>query len=1024
MSYCSLHVHTDSSILDGYQTIQELVGRAKELGYPAVGLSDHGTMRGAVKFYKECKAAGVKPIVGCEFYFCPDVTIKSKNYHLLLFAMNNTGYMNMKLLDSFAYREENFHNRPRIDEDILRKHSEGIVCLTACMASIVNTEVGEEWLLKFKDIFGDRLFAEIQPLNLEKQQVYNSKVVELARKHGIPLVVTTDAHYARKEDEKYHQAWTMIHGFRYDDYENYLWSEEEIRSTSWIPKDTIEEAIENTQRIADMCNVTIEVEGNHFPKYPVDNAVEKVKEICRENFRELVPPGKYKEYGERFNDELRVLEKLDYLNYMLIVWDFLDWCREHKIPTGYGRGSASGSLVGYLMRLHKIDPIKHGTEFFRFANEFRSSLPDVDTDVSRRHRGEIIEYVKKRYGTVTKVQTLGYTKDPDKDGIGKAAVLKAVQSLGEFEKESTGEKEAFIWTRKKAMVITKNLQDSLEEILTIPSEFTQEQREELLDIATHFLGRVVMTGCHASAVVVTPDAIENYCPVEGAKVRDASTGETAYTPMAGYEYHTVEEMGLMKLDILGLNTLDVIDDAVKYIKELQGIDVDIDKITFDDPNVFAEYAAGETTGFFQMESAGMRKLAKDIKVSSFDDIAALVALFRPGPLGSGMTQQYIDGKNNGFDEYPNESMRKYTSNTYGVLVYQEQVIKISIDMCGWDLGQADLLRKIIGRKEVTKIDAIVKEFIGDAVKNGESPEVAAKVAEQVKSAGRYIFNLGHSVSYSAVSYITAYLKTYYPREYLCATLNSKSKQEDCIPYINELKRLKIPLYPPDLSIGNRRWALESDGIRVGLEYISGVGKNLKTEHVDTFESVVETNTKTCVIPCIKAGALDYLGESRASLLAKFATTQGSLKRVQQCQEKIQQYTGDPKKLKNLQQWQEKLKDAQEIQQVTPEKYDVTAGECEVLSFSFHEIPKVKTGVVDTIAVITDKNGNEMAFVTFKTKYGSSRCTVFSDGWTKVKTLVERMKPYKFVVNDKGILEELQVDGKVIKVNERRYKKNF
>lgn len=1022
MSYISLHVHSENSILDGYQTIQELVGRAKELGYPAVGLSDHGTMRGVVKFYKECKAAGVKPIVGCEFYFCPDVTIKSKNYHLLLFAMDNVGYMNLKLLDSFAYREENFHNRPRIDEDILRKHSDGIVCLTACMASIVNTEVGEEWLLKFKDIFGDRLFAEIQPLNLEKQQVYNSKVVELARKHGVPLVVTTDAHYARKEDEKYHQAWTMIHGFRYDDYENYLWSEEEIRSTSWIPKDTIEEAIENTQRIADMCNVTIEVEGNHFPKYPVDNAVEKVKEICRENFRELVPHGKYKEYGERFNDELRVLEKLDYLNYMLIVWDFLEWCRERKIPTGYGRGSASGSLVGYLMRLHKIDPIKHGTEFFRFANEFRSSLPDVDTDVSRRHRGEIIEYVKKRYGTVTKVQTLGYTKDPDKDGIGKAAVLKAVQSLGEFEKESTGEKEAFIWTRKKAMVITKNLQDSLDEILTIPSEFTQEQREELLDIATHFLGRVVMTGCHASAVVVTPDTIENYCPVEGAKVRDASTGETAYTPMAGYEYHTVEEMGLMKLDILGLNTLDIIDDAVKYIKEFQGIDVDIDKITFDDPKVFAEYAKGETTGFFQMESAGMRKLAKDIKVSSFDDIAALVALFRPGPLGSGMTQQYIDGKNNGFDEYPNEAMRKYTSNTYGVLVYQEQVMRVSMAMCGWDLGQADNLRKIIGRKEVTKIDAIVKEFIGDAVKNGENPEVAAKVAEQVKSAGRYIFNLGHSVSYSAVSYITAYLKTYYPREYLCATLNSKSKQEDCIPYINELKRLKIPLYPPDLSIGNRRWTLESDGIRVGLEYISGVGKNLKTEHVDTFESVVESNTKTCVIPCIKAGALDYLGLSRAVMLAKFAGTQESLKRVQQCQEKIQQYTGDPKKLKNLQQWQEKLKDAQEIQQVTPEKYDVTAGECEVLSFSFHEIPKVKTGVVTNVFKKNDKNSREMAWITFSTDYGEFRCTVFADGWERVGTHVKQGESYKFVVNDKGILEELQVDGKVIKVNERRYKR--
>ena len=362
--------------MDGYQTEEELVKTVKSLGQNACAISDHGSMRGVVKFYKECKANDIKPLIGCEFYFSPDVTIKDKRYHLLLIAMNNTGYHNLKLLDTIAYQEDHYYIRPRIDEDDLRAHSEGLVCLTACMASIVNTEAGEEWLLKFKDIFGERLFAEIQPLTLEKQQIYNSKVVELARKHGVPLVVTTDAHYSRPEDEKYHQLWTMIHGFRYDDQQNYLWSEEEIRSTKWIPADTIEEAVENTQRIADMCNVTIETEGNHFPKYPTENATELVKKICRDNWRELVPHGKYQEYGERFNYEIRVLEKLDYLNYMLIVWDFLNYCKDHEIPTGYGRGSASGCLVGYLMRLHKIDPIKYGTEFFRFANEMRVSVPD------------------------------------------------------------------------------------------------------------------------------------------------------------------------------------------------------------------------------------------------------------------------------------------------------------------------------------------------------------------------------------------------------------------------------------------------------------------------------------------------------------------------------------------------------------------------------------------------------------------------------------------------------------------------
>lgn len=1019
MGYVSLHNHTSTgSILDGYQTEEELVKTVKSLGQTAVSISDHGSMRAVVKFYKECKANDIKPIIGCEFYFCPDVTIKDKRYHLLLLAMNNTGYHNLKLLDTIAYQEDHYHIRPRIDENDLRAHSEGLVCLTACMASIVNTEVGEEWLLKFKDIFGDRLFAEIQPLNIEKQQVYNSKVVELARKHGVPLVVTTDAHYSIPEDEKYHQYWTMIHRFRYDDHENYLWSEEEIRNTHLIPADTIDEAISNTQRIADMCNVTIETEGNHFPKYPTDNAVELVKTICRNNWKQMVPQGKYKEYGERFNEELRVLEKLDYLNYMLIIWDMLDYCKKQKIPTGYGRGSASSSLVGYLLGLHKIDPIKYRTEFFRFANEMRQTVPDVDSDVSRRHRGEVIEYVKGKYGTVSKVATLGYTKNPEKNDTGKAAVLKAVQALGNIEVAESGAKEPTIWTHKRALAITKQLVDSIDEILELPTDLTREQVVLLHDVATHFLGRVVQIGCHASAVLVTPDSIENYCPVEGAKSRDSSTGELAYTRMAGYEYHTVEEMGLMKLDILGLNTLDIIDDAVKYIKEVQGIDVDIDKISFDDPKVFAEYANGQTTGFFQMESRGMRKLAQDMHVSSFEDIAALVALFRPGPLDSGMTQQYVDGKNGETIEYPNEAMRKNTSNTFGVIVYQEQLMRISMDMCGWDLGQADLLRKIVGRKEVTKIAEITQEFISDAVKHGETQEVAEKVAEQVKAAGRYIFNRSHAVSYSAVSYITAYLKTYYPKEYMCAILNSKDKQEDIVPYIAELKRLKIPVLPPDLSMGNRKWTIEGNAIRVGLEYIKGVGKNLNTDSTETFESVVSTNTKTCVIPCIKAGALDYLGESRASLLAKFATTQDSLKRVQQCQEKIQQYSGDPKKQKLLLQWQEKLKAAQEITLVTPEKYDEAAGEFEVLSFSFHELSKVKTGEVTNVFTKNDKNGREMAWVTMSTPYGDFRCTVFADGWQKVSKVAVG-ETYKFVVNDKGILEELQMDGKVIKVNERR-----
>lgn len=338
-----------------------------------------------------------------------------------------------------------------------------------------------------------------------------------------------------------------------------------------------------------------------------------------------------------------------------------------------------------------------------------------------------------------------------------------------------------------------------------------------------------------------------------------------------------------------------------------------------------------------------------------------------------------------------------------------------------------MLRKIIGRKEVTQIEKITQEFISDAIANGETPEVARKVAEQVKSAGKYIFNYSHSVSYGLLSYVTGYLKVHYTKEFLCATLNCKSSQELSLPYIQELKRLKIPVLPPDLSKGNREWTIEGNGIRMGLSYLKGVGKVLCTDHTETFESVVSSNSKTVVIPLIKSGALDYLGESRAALLAKFATTQDTLKRIAQCEERIEYYTGIPNKVKLLEQWKEKLSLAQEIQEVTPEKYDTVAGECEVMSFSFSEIPKVKTGVVTRLAKINDKRGREMAFAEFETSYGTFKATIFADGWEKVQDTLTQGNTYKFVVNDKGILEELQVDDKVIKVNKnnfKNFKKNY
>lgn len=989
--YISLHNHSDGSLMDGYQTCKEMVTRAKELGYSALSLTDHGTMRNIIRFYKECKAQDIKPIVGCEFYFTPDITIRDRafTHHLVLMAMNEEGYMNLKKLDSRAYREEAFYFKPRIDYDDLKEYNAGIICLTACMASIINTDAGEEWFQKYKEIFGDRFYAEIQPLDIAEQQCYNNKVIDLARKYDVPLVVTTDAHYSRKEEERYHQLWVKITNKRgYKDTENYLWSEEELRQTSWIPEGVKEEAIANTAAIADRCDVEIELKGNHYPKYPVDNPAEKIREICRETWRAKVPKGQYAKYGEQFNKEMADLEKVGYLNYLLIIWDLVAWCVKNNIPVGEGRGSAAGCLVGYLLGIHKIDPLKYGTEFFRFCNVERQSPADIDTDVSTRNRSTIIDYIRNHYGTVCKVATLGYTKNPDKDEAGKEAVLKAWQALS-----NAHEDEPEKWAPAQKILATKSIVDSIDDIRKAEILLTDEDKEELIDVAKHFCGRLDKQGVHASAILVTPDAIENYCPVEGCRSNNTATGETEYIRVAAYEFHTLEDMGCLKLDILGLNTLDIIDECLSRIDD----DIDLENIPMDDKATYECYASGELSGIFQMESPGMRKIAKELHVSKFSDVAALVALYRPGPLDSGMLQQYIDAKNGKIKvEYPCKEMKTIAGSTYGVLVYQEEIMKISMAMAGYSLGEADALRKVIGRKEITKIDAAVKEFVERCMAKGHSKEVAENVANQIKAAGRYVFNKAHAVSYGRLSYKTAYLKTHYPVQYCCALLNSKSKQEDVLPYIDECKRLGIEILPPDFSVGNRRWEVEGDSIRVGLTYIKAVGKNLKTTDdngnpLKTWEDIVKANNKRILEGLIKAGALDFLGKSRGWLIANLETTQDLQKKREHYQERIEHYTferdnaSDAKTLSKanrlLEQWQVKLADL-EFAENAETKYDAAAGEMEVLSFSFAKLPKVLHGTAKMVHEFTTKNGYVMAMVTFATDYGEIKGSVAPFLWKR------------------------------------------
>lgn len=991
--YISLHNHSHYSTLDGYQTVPEMVSRAKELGYHSLALTDHGTMRGIIDFYEECHRQEIKPIIGCEFYFCetPEIRYRGLTYHLVLLAKNDIGYHNIKLLDSESYKEDNFFFNGRLPLDYLREHSEGLICLTACMAGVLNSDKADWWMQTLKEIFPENLYAEIQPLNIPEQQEYNAKVIGLARKYEVPLVVTTDAHYAIKADKEYHSLWTGIKGVQYHDDENYLWSKQEIMETAWIPDNVKDECIANTEEIAKQCNVTIEMGGNHYPDYPVANPANKIREICRGTWKDKVPKGKYKEYAERFESEMVDLEKAGYLNYLLVIWDMLKYCIENGIPVGEGRGSASGSLVGYLMDIHKVDPIVRGTEFFRFCNPYRVSPCDIDTDVSTVYRGKIIDYVKERYGYICKIMTIGYTKNPEKHEVGKAAVQRAGQAL---------KLEAQALKR-----LVKGIELDMNEIL-ISTEFDEKTRERLYDVAQHFSYRLHKIGIHASAILVTPDEIENYTPLEGCYSTDVSTGERKYIQAAAYTYHQLEAMGCLKLDILGLGTLDVIDEC------LQSTGMTMADIPLDDEATYKTYADGNLLGVFQMESSGMTRTAQQLGVSNFNDIAALVALFRPGPIYSGMLQQYIDGKNGKEIEYPCEVVKKLTENTYGVLVYQEQVMKIAMEMAGYTLGQADVLRKVIGRKEVTKIDKAVEEFIVACKEQGYDESIAKPVAEQIRAAGAYIFNKSHSVGYAQLSYKTAYLKTHYPVPYMCALINSKSKQEDVQKYIPELNRLAIQLLPPDYSIGNLKWQVEGKAIRIGLNYIKGVGKALKLG-ATTWEQFITMNNKTVCTALIKAGAMDFLGKDRGWMLANLEDNAKKLAYMEKCKERIEFYTRQGK-ASGVTMWKKKLADTVMLND-SGKGYDVAKGEMEVLRLTFHTVPKILVGIASVVQEFEDKNKKVMARIIFDTDYGEYKCVVFASQWKQETRrgrygkiirgiTIEQGKTYEFIQKD-GIISD-------------------
>lgn len=893
--FVHLHIHSEFSLLDGANRIKDLPVRAKELGMDAIAITDHGVMFGAIDFYKACKKEGVKPIIGCEVYVAPrsrtdkQPGIDNHYYHLILLAKNNEGYKNLSKLVSLSF-VDGYYYKPRIDREILEKYHEGLICLSACLAGEVNqallsgqNEKAEQVALWHKKVFGDDYYIEIQNNGIKEQVLANQKLVQLARKLDIPLVATNDAHYLKREDAYNHEVLLCIQtGKRMSDEDRMKFDTDELYVKS--PEEMAEyfkafpDAIENTVKIAEQCNVEFEFGHTILPNYDVPpeypTHYDFLKELCDKGLKKRYGENLSEEIQKRAEYELNIIKKMGYVDYYLIVWDFIHYAKTNGIPVGPGRGSGAGSILAYAIEITDINPIKYGLLFERFLNPERISMPDFDVDFSDERRQEVIDYVARKYGHdhVSQIITFGT--------MAAKMVIRDVARVLDYPYAEADALAKMIpneihITIKKALEQNKELKDRYD---------TDEQTRKILDIAMGLEGMPRQASTHACGVVITKDPVDTYVPLY---VRDGQINTQ-------YIMTTLEELGLLKMDFLGLRNLTVIQNTIDMVKENHGIDVEFDQ-DMSDPKVYKLWQDGNTSGIFQFESQGMTNFMKELKPDCLEDLIAGVSLYRPGPMDQ--IPRYIRGKQNpGHNEYTHPSLEPILNVTYGCMVYQEQVMQIVRDLAGYSLGRADLVRRAMGKK---KLDVMAKERevfihgqvdengnieVPGCVRNGIDEVSANKIFDEMAEFAKYAFNKSHAACYAVVSYRTAYLKAYYPAEFMAATLNSYLGNLDKAPqYIDECKRLGIQILKPDINKSFEKFTVEDGKIRFGLGAIKNVGtipvENIVKERkekgeyksfTDFCERVSELQVnKKCVESLIKAGAFQEFEQTRATLLASF-----------------------------------------------------------------------------------------------------------------------------------------------------------
>ena len=914
--FCHLHLHTEYSLLDGSGKVDKIIKRAKELGMDSIAITDHGVMYGCVEFFKQAKANGIKPILGCEVYVASkSMNIKhpdkeNRTAHLVLLVKNEVGYENlMKIVSEASIK--GFYYKPRVDHDFLRKYSEGIIALSACLGGevqhyLMNDEYdkAKETALLYKDIFRDGFYLEIQNHGMDEQRKVNEYNIKLSKETGIPLVATNDVHYINKSDSKAHDILMCIQTGKTVDDENrrrypsdqfYLKSPDEM----WDMFSYVPEALENTVKIAEECNYEYKFHESKLPKFPLPEGIdpyEYLRDTCYKGlierydvFKPLVgkeysleevnnladTSNEAKEYVDRLEYELGIIRQMGYVDYFLIVWDFIRFSYENGIPTGPGRGSAAGSIVAYTLGITKIDPIKYSLIFERFLNPERVSMPDIDSDFCYERRQEVIDYVVEKYGADNVSQIITF---------GTMAPRMCIRDVGRAMNYSYAEVDRISKMIPTMLGIT--IDKALEMNPELKEVYDNEERvRNLIDISKNLEGLPRHSSTHAAGVVIASRPLVDYVPLQ--KNEEMIVTQFGMT--------TLEELGLLKMDFLGLRTLTVMSDAVNMVKENRGISIDLDKIDFADKEVYKMIGEGKTAGVFQLESPGMTSFMKELKPDNLEDIIAGISLYRPGPMAE--IPKYIECKRNPDKvQYITPELESILNVTYGVMVYQEQVMEIVRKLAGYSLGRSDLVRRAMSKKKHKVMEEERKNFINGIVnekgeievpgciRNGISAEAGNKIFDSMMDFASYAFNKSHAAAYAVVGYETAFLMRYYPVEYIAAMLNSvMGTSEKVAHYIKFAETQGIQVLPPDINESYSTFTVKGDTIRFGMAAIKNVGVNVIESIVKTRETKgkftsledfvdkidISAVNKRAVESLIKAGALDGFGVFRSRLLAVY-----------------------------------------------------------------------------------------------------------------------------------------------------------